>query len=98
MGLVSRYIGYKWYVQLKDLLSVLCALLLCGGFSSICSRLFVLGLYLDGIIKIVVYIVLYLTRTFAFKPASFLNFKEIIEPLICRMRMIKIMEEDSSRH
>ena len=71
IGLVSKYIGYNWKSQIMDLLPVTGA----AVFSAIVS--FVFGyylhfpLYLDGVVKLLVYVFLYLGWAILFKPEAF---------------------------
>lgn len=86
MGLVSKYIGYKWHQQLWDLFPVLASAVVCALLSYGCCRLLHLGLYTDGIIKLLVYVALYLGWSLTIKPEAFLNFKDIVVPFIYRMK------------
>lgn len=84
MGLVSKYVGYKWHRQLYDLLPVLVAAVVCAILSYLSCRLFNMNMYLDGIIKFLVYISLYLGWSYSFKPEAFLNFKDIVFPYFAK--------------
>lgn len=68
IGLVSKHIGYKWTTQLKDLLPMLIASLLAAGISYGVSLLLHLSLYPDGIVRLVVFLIIYLGWSFIFKP------------------------------
>lgn len=89
MGLVSKYIGYKWYRQLWDLFPVLAATIICALFSYGCGFVLHLNMYLDGLIKLSVYAVLYLGWSFAIKPQSFKYFFDIIIPLFSKAKIAK---------
>ena len=89
MGLVSKHIGYKWHRQLWDLFPVLAAAVVCAGLSYLCGRVLHFDMYLDGIVKMLVYAVLYLGWSFAFKPEAFLNFKDIMVPLFSKLKSKK---------
>lgn len=89
MGLVSKHIGYKWHRQLWDLFPVLAAAVVCAGLSYLCGRVLHFDMYLDGIVKTLVYAVLYLGWSFAFKPEAFLNFKDIVVPLFSKIKKTK---------
>lgn len=89
MGLVSKHIGYKWHRQLLDLFPVLAAAVVCAGLSYLCGRVLHFDMYLDGIVKMLVYAVLYLGWSFAFKPEAFLNFKDIMVPLFSKLKSKK---------
>ena len=71
IGLVSKYIGYKWYRQIKDLSPVAIASSSIALFSYVCGYLLHLGLYPDGMVKFLVYAILYLGWSFMFKPEAF---------------------------
>ena len=89
MGLVSKHIGYKWYRQLLDLFPVLAASVVCAVLSYLCGRLLHFDMYLDGVVKLLVYAVLYLGWSFAFKPEAFLNSKDIVLPLFSKIKKPK---------
>lgn len=71
IGLVSKYIGYKWYRQIGDLSPVAIASSIAAIISYVCGYLLHLGLYPDGIVKFLVYAILYLGWSFIFKPEAF---------------------------
>lgn len=70
-GLVSKYIGYKWYHQIANLLPVAIASVTCAAISYAIGSLLNLGLYSDGIVKFLTYIVLYVGWSLIFKPEAF---------------------------
>lgn len=78
IGLVSKHIGYHWLQQIKDLMPV--------GIVSLISALVAYGIgyvlhlnmYLDGLVKLLVYASLYLGWSFAFKPEAYTYFLSII--------------------
>lgn len=86
MGLVSKHIGYKWHRQLWDLFPVFAASVACAILSYGCGYLLHLSMYLDGIIKLIVYVVLYLGWSFVFKPSAFKYFNSLIVPLLSKLR------------
>ena len=71
IGLVSKYIGYKWWRQLLDILPVLVASVIAALISYGCSYLLGLKMYPDGIVRFLVFLVVYLGWSFIFKPESF---------------------------
>ena len=71
IGLVSKYIGYKWWRQLLDLLPVLAASVIAALISYGCSYLLGLKMYPDGIVRFLVFLVVYLGWSFIFKPEAF---------------------------
>ena len=71
IGLVSKHIGYKWTKQLKDLLPMTIASTLAAGISYGVSSLINLSIYPDGIVRLVVFLVIYLGWSFVFKPECY---------------------------
>ena len=78
ISLVSKHIGYKWYQQIKDLLPV-------GGISVIIAIVcyFIgewlnLGIYLNGVVQLIVYACLYMGWSLCFKPEAYTYFISII--------------------
>lgn len=86
IGLVSKHIGYKWWRQLLDLMPVAIASIIAAIISYSCGYLLNLEMYPDGILKILVYFVIYLGWSFIMKPEAFCYSKTIIEPLLSKMR------------
>ncbi len=78
IGLVSKYIGYSWKQQLRDLLPVSLVTLLSGVLSYASGRLLHLSLYPDGLVKIIVILLIYLGWSLLFKPESYSYFLTII--------------------
>lgn len=72
--LVSKYVGYKWTKQLIDILPVGVASVISFGVSLGIGYLINMNLYLDGIAKFIIYIVVYLGWSFVFKPESYTYF------------------------
>ncbi len=84
MGLVSKHVGYKWYTQLKDLLPVSIASIVAALISYFLINYFRFGLYLDGLLKLILYLFIYFIWSVVFKPEAFKYFKTIIIPLILK--------------
>lgn len=78
IGLVSKYIGYKWTRQLMDLVPVTIVCLLALVSCYLLGRWLQLSLYLDGIIKLLVFLAIYLGWSFIFKPEAYTYFLTII--------------------
>lgn len=76
--LVSKYIGYKWYKQIQDILPVGIASVIAAFVSYGCGYLLGFSLYLDGIVKFLVFIFVYLGWSFIFKPEAYNYFVSII--------------------
>lgn len=78
IGLVSKYIGYKWYKQVLDILPVTVVSLLVALVSFGVGYLLHLDMYPDGIVKFAVYVILYLGWSLVFKPEAYTYFLTII--------------------
>jgi O-antigen/teichoic acid export membrane protein len=76
--LVSKHIGYKWWKQILDLLPVTIASVVSAVLSYGCGYMLNLGLYPDGIVKFVVYVILYMGWSLIFKPEAYTYFLTII--------------------
>lgn len=76
--LVSKHIGYKWTQQLLDILPVAIMSTVAAGASYGIASLLGLSLYPDGIVKLLVYLVIYLGWSIVFKPESYTYFLTII--------------------
>ena len=71
ISLVSKYIGYKWDRQIIDLLPAALASAIAAGISFFSVDFFDLNLYVDGILKLLICIVVYLGWSILFKPEAF---------------------------
>ena len=89
ISLVSRHIGYKWWRQLLDLMPVTVASMAAAAVSYGCGSLLNLGMYPDGILKLLVYSAIYLGWSFMAKPEAFVYFKSIIAPMMSKLRKRK---------
>ena len=81
MGLVSWHVGYKWYKQLLDLMPVTFASVATALICYYSIRIFHFNIYIDGLLKLTLYIVIYLSWSLIFKPEASEYFKTIIVPL-----------------
>lgn len=71
IGLVSKYIGYKWYSQLKDLMPVTLVSFLALAASYGCECMFSLNMYVEGVIKLFVFLFIYIGWSLVFKPEAY---------------------------
>ena len=78
VSLVSKYIGYKWYRQLMDILPVAIVSIIAVLVSYGCGYLLQLDTYLDGILKLVVFLLVYIGWIIIFKPESYTYFLTIL--------------------
>lgn len=76
--LVSKYIGYKWHKQIYDFLPVAIVSILATIISFYCGSFLNQTLYIDGIIKLAVFLLIYLGWSFVFKPKAYEYFKDIL--------------------
>lgn len=71
IGLVSKYIGFKWQRQLLDLAPMAAASIIATGISYGVAYFCHLGLYLDGILKAVLCIGIYMAWSWIFQPEAY---------------------------
>ena len=71
IGLVSKYIGYKWNKQVVDFMPVglvaLTAAIVSFGIASILQQ----PLFIDALIKLIIYLTIYLGWSFLFRPEAY---------------------------
>lgn len=77
ISLVSKFVGYKWGRQIMDLMPIAIVSLLAALVSSSVGWLH-LGLYPDGIVKMLVYVVIYVGWSLLFKPEAYCYFLTFI--------------------
>lgn len=82
IGLVSKYIGYKWWKQLVDILPIVFVSILIAIFSYWVGTLLQLQLYADGLVKLLVYIIIYIGWCLLFKPVAYGYCRDIMVPII----------------
>lgn len=78
ISLVSKYVGYKFWRQILDLLPVAVASSVAAGVSYGVGYLFHLDMYPDGLVKALVYAGIYLGWSFIFKPEAYTYFLTVI--------------------
>ena len=81
IGLVSKYIGYKWTRQVIDLLPTAVTTLVTGLASYLAVNYLGLSLYADGALKAALFVVLYMGWSHLFKPESYIYAKGILTPM-----------------
>lgn len=81
ISLVSKYIGYKNYQQFKDLLPVVLVSIVAGALAYYVVTLFSFGMYLDGILKAILFLCLYTGWSVIFKPDAFRYTLSIVDML-----------------
>lgn len=88
ISLVSKHIGYKWFDQLKDLIPNLFASVASALLSYFVTYYADLPLYIDGLLKLAIFVTLYLGWSLIFKPESFCYFMNIVIPLCQKLQKI----------
>lgn len=78
IGLVSKHVDYKWNRQIADLLPIAIASLVAALVSYGIGYLLHLDMYPDGVVKLLVYLIIYLGWSFVFKPEAYTYFLTII--------------------
>ena len=86
IGLVSKYIGYKWINQLLDILPMLIASSVAAAVSYYISSLLDLQLYADGIVKLLIFVAIYMGWSLVLKPEAYSYSKTILAPLKSKLR------------
>ncbi len=84
--LVSKYIGYHWKTQLINLMPTTLATLCFGLFSYFSVSLLDLNLYADGVLKMAVFVVLYLGWSHFMQPEAYTYTKGILIPMLSKYK------------
>lgn len=86
--LVSKYIGYKWNQQLNDILPVILASFIAALVSYGFGHMLNLSMYSDGILKLLIYIVVYMGWSIMFHLEAYTYFLSVIHDkfFISRLR------------
>ena len=92
LGLVSKHVSYKWYRQLWDLFPVLAASIISAILSYACGYLLHLSMYPDGIVKLLIFLSLYLGWSFVFKPDAYKYFLTVLDSLFSKLKNNKNRE------
>ena len=69
--LVSKHVGYKWHKQLKDLMPVTITVFVSALIELSVTKMLHLGLYTDGLLKLFIFISIYMSWSLIFKPESY---------------------------
>ena len=86
ISLVSKYLGYNWTNQLLNIMPVAVASIASAIIAYGVSALLKLPLYPDGIVKLVVYVIVYMGWSLLFKPEAYEYFKTNIIPVIEKLQ------------
>lgn len=84
--LVSKYVGYKWWKQLMDILPIMAISVVAAIVSCFTAELCHLSIYPDGLVKLSIYILVYAGWSLLFKPEAFLYIKSIVVPILSKIR------------
>ena len=84
--LVSKYVGYKWWLQLYDISSILVVSTLSAAVSYFLVQYLHLSLFVDGIIKFLIYVAIYAVWSFVFKPEAYKYFMSVFIQMLARKR------------
>ena len=76
--LVSKHIGYHFGKQIRDLIPVAATSIIAAVVSYGVGYLLHLNLYADGLVKLFVYVIIYLGWSIFFKPESYTYFLSVI--------------------
>lgn len=82
---VSKYIGYKWWKQLLDILPVL---FLSSAIAVVCyliSNYLNLTMYCDGLFKLALFVILYVVSSLLFKIESYEYAKAVVIPILSKL-------------
>lgn len=80
--LVSKYIGYKWSKQLRDLLPISLVVVFGVIVSLLLSFFLQLDFFVDGLVKLVVFISIYGGWSLLFQPEAYVYTKGIIPMIV----------------
>lgn len=86
VGLVSKHIGYKWTEQFLNIMPVAIASVVSAFIAYGIGLVLNLSMYPDGLLKLLVYVSVYLGWSLLFKPEAYEYSKSIIAPTIQKFR------------
>lgn len=86
ISLVSKYIGYKWWNQLFDLFPVICVSCIAAAISYYTCATLNLPIYEDGLLKLIVFAIIYIGWSVIFKPESYGYFFSVVDPLSKKLK------------
>ena len=78
ISLVSKHIGYKWHQQIKDLLPIGVVSVAIAAICYLIGMWLNLGIYINGVIQLMIYVTLYLGWSLLFKPDAYTYFLSAI--------------------
>lgn len=81
---VSKYIGYHWWKQLKDILPVLLLSIAIAVACYILSNYLDLTMYIDGILRFALFVIFYLAFSLLFKMEAYEYTKSIVMQVLSK--------------
>ena len=93
IGLVSKYVRYKWARQIRDIIPIGVVSVMAAIFSYFVAQLFDLSLYIDGAVKMGLYVLIYVGWSLLFKPESFQYTVSIVKPFFAKIWRRKMNEQ-----
>lgn len=84
--LVSKHIGYSWQRQLLDITPVLSSSLVAAALTYAVAVLCALPLYVDGLLKLCLFIALYAAWSVLFRPEAYRLFSVAAKPLVKKVK------------
>ncbi|MBE6289118.1 MAG: lipopolysaccharide biosynthesis protein [Bacteroidaceae bacterium] len=81
---VSKYIGYHWWKQLKDILPVLLLSIAIAVACYILSNYLDLTMYIDGILRFALFVIFYLAFSLIFKMEAYEYTKSIVMQVLSK--------------
>lgn len=89
ISLVSKHIGYKWWKQLLDIFPILLVTTITAFICYGVGKFFQFQLYLDGVLKLCLYLAIYIAWSIIFKPEAFCYSMTIIMPKLSKLKRKK---------
>ena len=83
---VSKFIGYKWSIQILNILPVAVASIVSAVVAYSVGELLHLSVYPDGIVKLAVCLIVYMAWSFIFKPEAYTYFLTITKPVLNKFK------------
>lgn len=84
---VSKYVRYKWSTQLLNILPVTVASIISAGVAFGMGELLHLSIYPDAIVKIALYLTVYIAWSVIFKPDAYTYFLTIAVPMLDKFKL-----------
>lgn len=86
IGVVSKYIGYKWWKQLSNLMPILLIAVIIAGVCYYIGSVLNLSLYADGFLNLLLYATLYFLCSKVLKLEAYQYTLTIVRPLYNKVR------------